>query len=78
MIDTVLEELRRILAGELTEADVARATALIEDCGARAEVTAIADTHLELALGALDRAALQPAARDELVSVAHYVTARDR
>jgi len=74
----VADELARILGGDLTEADVARATALIEDCGARAEVTAIADTHLELALGALDRVELRQPARDELVAVAHYVTARDR
>lgn len=74
----VADELQRILGGDLTEADVARATTLIEDCGARAEVTAIADTHLELALGALDRTPLQPSAKDELLAVAHYVTARDR
>lgn len=75
---TVAEELQHILARDLTDADVARATSLIEDCGARAEVTAIADTHLELALSALDRVALHQPARDELVAVAHYVTKRDR
>jgi geranylgeranyl diphosphate synthase type I len=71
-------ELQQILAGELTDADVARATALIDDAGARAQVTTIADTHLDLALAALDRVDLDQPAKDELVAVAHFVTARDR
>jgi geranylgeranyl diphosphate synthase type I len=72
------DELERILQGELSAADVTRATALIEGSGARAEVTAIADEHLALALAALDRVELDRQARQELIEVAHYVTARDR
>ncbi len=71
-------ELEAILGRELSDADVARATALIEASGARDEVAALADDHLQAALAALDEAELLAAPKEELMAVARYVTARDR
>ena len=70
------EELEQLLREP--SVPVGRATALIEATGARERVTAIADEHLRAALGALDRVALAPGPKEELVAVAHFVTARDR
>lgn len=72
------EELQALLAGEMAEADVARATRLVERCGARDEVVALADRHLAQALDALASVELAEGPRAELVAIAHYVTARDR
>ena len=71
-------ELEAILGAELTEAQVARATHLVEATGAREAVTAIADDHLQAALAALDDADLERGPKEELMAVARYVTARDR
>jgi geranylgeranyl diphosphate synthase type I len=71
-------ELRRLLEGDLSPADVARARALIEECGAREETIALADAHLEMALSALDRVSLVPGPKSELVAIAQFVTERDR
>jgi geranylgeranyl diphosphate synthase, type I len=71
-------ELESILSGELAEGDVAKATELIEASGARDAVTEIADHHLHEALAALDQAGFEPGPKEELMSVARYVTARDR
>jgi geranylgeranyl diphosphate synthase, type I len=71
-------ELRRLLDGDLSPADVARAGTLIEDCGARQETMDLADTHLDLALAALHAVALVPGPKSELVALAHFVTERDR
>lgn len=70
-------ELEEIFSKELSAADVARATELIERSGAREFVTDIADTHLHAALHALYDCDLDSEAIDSLVSIAHYVTARD-
>lgn len=70
------EELESLLATD--PVDVARATAVIERTGAREAVAEIADVHLREALASLDRVRLEPGPRDELVAVAHFVTARDR
>lgn len=72
------DELQALLAGEMTDADVARATRLVERCGAREAVTALADGHLDQALDALASVELAAGPREELVAIAHYVTARDR
>ncbi|MGH9109531.1 MAG: polyprenyl synthetase family protein [Acidimicrobiales bacterium] len=71
-------ELEELLWGEMDAPDVARATALVERCGGRAEVVALADHRLHQAIDALDAATLEPAAAGELVAIARYVTARDR
>ncbi len=76
--DGTAAELEEILSRELGTDDVARASRLIEASGAREAVAGIADDHLKQALGALERAALDDAAKEELVSVAYYVTARDK
>lgn len=75
---TAAVELSAILARRPSEDDVARATGLIESTGARQVVAQIADRHLHEALSALERADLVPEPKEELVAVAHFVTARDR
>jgi geranylgeranyl diphosphate synthase type I len=72
------DELRRLLAGDLPGDELARATALIEASGARELVMGIADDYLGRALAALDRVELVEGPREELVSIAHFVTERDR
>jgi geranylgeranyl diphosphate synthase type I len=71
-------ELLRLLESDLGPADVARARALIEATGAQEETIALADTHLELALVALDGVPLVEGPKSELVAIARFVTERDR
>ena len=71
-------ELSDLLAGELTAADVARATRLIEETGAKEEAKAHADEHFDAALACLDRVDLAPGPVAELAEIAHFVTERDR
>jgi geranylgeranyl diphosphate synthase type I len=73
-----IEELRGLLEGELSPADVARARTLLEECGAREETVALADAHLVSALAALDRVRLVAGPKSELVAIAKFVTERDR
>jgi geranylgeranyl diphosphate synthase, type I len=67
-----------LLASELREADVLEAARRIEATGARDEVMAIADRALSEALEALESVPLVVGYRDELVSIARFVTERDR
>jgi len=76
--DDGVDELRRLLEGELSPEDVERARALLEECGAREETVALADAHLESALAALDRVRLVAEPKNELVAIAKFVTERDR
>jgi geranylgeranyl diphosphate synthase type I len=71
-------ELDALLASELNGAAVQEAARLIEATGARDEVMALAERALREALEALDSVPLSPAPRDELVSIARFVTERDR
>jgi geranylgeranyl diphosphate synthase, type I len=71
-------ELAELLSGALSEADVLEAARRIEATGARHEVMAIADRALSEALESLDSVPLVPAYRDELASIARFVTERDR
>jgi geranylgeranyl diphosphate synthase type I len=73
-----IDELRGLLEGELSAADVERARTLLEECGAREETVALADVHLASALAALDRVPLVPGPKRELVAIAKFVTERDR
>jgi geranylgeranyl diphosphate synthase, type I len=73
-----LPELRRLLDGELSPAEMERARALIEECGAHEETAALADEHLDLALAALDRVPLVPGPKNDLVAIARFVAERDR
>jgi geranylgeranyl diphosphate synthase type I len=71
-------ELARMLAnGSLDDAAVARATDLVEATGARARTEREASDQLDAALECLDAAALVPAARAELVELAHFVARRE-
>ena len=71
-------ELADLLAGELTAADVALATRLIEETGAREDAKAFADEHFDAALAALRRVDLEPGPATELAEIARFVTERDR
>lgn len=70
--------LQAVLAGQLTEADVAEAARAVEATGARDEVMAIAEGAYLEALEALDSVPLVRSGRDELVAIAQFVTERDR
>jgi geranylgeranyl diphosphate synthase, type I len=72
------QELLGLLNGALAPAEMERARVLIEESGAREETIALADSHLQMALGALDRVPLAVEPKDDLVAVARYVTERDR
>jgi geranylgeranyl diphosphate synthase type I len=67
-----------LLGRELTEAEVSRATLLLEQCGARQETLAIGELQLRAALVSLERVPLAPGPRSELAAIARYVTERDR
>ena len=62
---------------ELTDDDVARATALVERGGGRAYALEEAARQLELALARLDEAPLEPVPREELAELARFVTERE-
>ncbi len=67
-----------LLERELTEAEVSRATLLLEQCGARQETLAIGELQLRAALVSLERVPLAPGPSSELAAIARYVTERDR
>jgi geranylgeranyl diphosphate synthase type I len=71
-------ELAELLTSDLTSEDVALATRLIEETGAREEVKAVADRHFEAALASLGRADLAAGPAGELAEIARFVTERDR
>ncbi len=62
---------------ELSDDEVARATALVELCGGRAVAIDEADGRLAAALASLDHAGLDARARDELGDIARFVVARE-
>jgi geranylgeranyl diphosphate synthase, type I len=71
-------ELRRLLLnGPLDEGAVARATELVERCGARSATEALARHHLEGACRSLDGAGLASTARAELADLARFVVERE-
>ncbi|MHA3704336.1 polyprenyl synthetase family protein [Jatrophihabitans sp. YIM 134969] len=72
-------ELEALLAGGPpdAEADVDRAAALLRESGGLDWAETEAQARLERALAALDRGALEPAARAELEQVARFVVGRD-
>jgi geranylgeranyl diphosphate synthase type I len=76
--DGLAGELADLLeAGGLSDEQVARATALVELCGGRSIAIDEASGRLAGALDALDRAAIDERARDELGDIARFVVARD-
>ena len=70
-------ELENLLAiPELSDSDVARAAELVESLGGRQRATDQARESMEVALSALDMAASEPAAKAELIELAHFVVDR--
>jgi geranylgeranyl diphosphate synthase type I len=63
---------------ELTDAEVAEAMVLLDECGARYETLEMAGEELRLALEALDGTAMVDAARAELTVLARFVIERDQ
>jgi geranylgeranyl diphosphate synthase type I len=71
------EELMALLAEvELSETQVARAAELVESLGGRERATDEARRSMETALGALDDAAANPEAAQELRELAHFIVDR--
>jgi geranylgeranyl diphosphate synthase type I len=67
-----------LLERDLTEAEVAKATLLLDQCGARQETLALGELQLRAALASLERVPLALGPSSELAAIARYVTARDR
>jgi len=63
---------------DLTDAEVAEAMVLLDDCGARYETLEMAEDELHAAISALDQAPLTSSARAELTVIARYVIERDK
>jgi len=61
----------------LSDAEVARATALVEACGGKDWTAARAKAHLDAALGSLERARLSALPRRALADLAVYVVERE-
>jgi geranylgeranyl diphosphate synthase type I len=76
--DDTAARLTKLLERDLSETEVAKATRLLEQSGAREETMAIGEAQLAAALGALERVPLELGARAELAAIARYVTERDR
>jgi geranylgeranyl diphosphate synthase type I len=73
----IATELRRLLAAHtLSEQDLARATALIEEGGGRRRTEQAAADHFDRALGSLAAVSLATPVRDELVALARFVVDR--
>ena len=75
----VSEELASILTQEaaLNEADIARATELVEQAGGRESATAAAHDYLNQALACIQTAPLAAPAIEELTHLARFVVTRD-
>jgi geranylgeranyl diphosphate synthase, type I len=70
--------LRELLGpAELSDTDVSEATELLERCGARAFVADEAERRLGLALAELERVELEAGPREELASLARFITERE-
>ncbi|MGN6474439.1 MAG: polyprenyl synthetase family protein [Mycobacteriales bacterium] len=61
---------------DLTDTDIARARAVITECGAAAEVESMIASRLDEALAALSAVSLEPAAREELIALADAASYR--
>lgn len=76
---TAAAELRAVydVAGDLSDDDVERASAVIEAAGGRDDTIAVARRHLEAALVAVDGVGLEDGAVDELTGLARFVAERE-
>jgi geranylgeranyl diphosphate synthase, type I len=71
------DELMELLAeAELSESQVTRAAELVDALGGRQQATDQARTSMEIALEALQSAATDPSATDELIELAHFIVDR--
>jgi geranylgeranyl diphosphate synthase type I len=71
-------ELRALLAnGLLDDTQVEQAAALVEACGARIWTANRARSHMDAALGALNRVRMNPLAHRELSDLANFVVERE-
>jgi geranylgeranyl diphosphate synthase type I len=71
-------KLRDILSnGPLDDDQVEEASALVEACGARSWTAARAKSHLDAAMGALNRVRMNPLALRELSDLASFVVERE-
>jgi geranylgeranyl diphosphate synthase, type I len=64
--------------GELSDADVAEAMVMLDECGARYETMELAERELAMALDALERTPLASEPRIQLAIIARYVIERDQ
>ena len=72
------DRLRELLSQpERTEEEIAEAAELVEACGGRQFAADEAERRLTLALKELDRAQIEPAARDELEGLARFIVERE-
>jgi geranylgeranyl diphosphate synthase type I len=71
--------LRELIAGRepLAERDISRGIDCLTQTGAEAETRALSERELSRALARLGEAALEPAAREALRELAHFVVERD-
>jgi geranylgeranyl diphosphate synthase type I len=76
--DRIRSELARLLDDDLNPADVERARALLDSCGAQEKTMDLAAASLEDALAALDQVPLAPAPKGDLVALTRFVTERRR
>jgi geranylgeranyl diphosphate synthase type I len=74
----VFAETTSSLEDELSDAEVVAAMTLLDECGARYETGELAETELNAALAALERAPMDDVARSELGVLARYVIERDQ
>lgn len=70
--------LRELMAQDISEADVQRATRLLEEAGSREYTDQLAQEHHALALAALERADVQGAALDALRELAYMLLTREK
>jgi geranylgeranyl diphosphate synthase type I len=62
---------------DLTEAEIAEAAELVEACGGRRFAADEAERRLELALREVNRAPIEPEAREELTELARFIVERE-
>ena len=72
------ERLRELLSrADLSEAEIAEAAELVEQCGGRRHASDEAERRLGLALRELDRASIERDAHDELEGLARFIVERE-
>ena len=70
------QAVRLAFTNELSDAEIVELSSQLDAAGVRDDVEALADQHLDEAIGALDRGELTAAPRAELIEVARFVATR--